>query len=274
LWLGPGLGAAAMTGTGAGAGAEPPPGDGAGPRPEAGAEPSPGTSEAGAGPGVRAGVPVGAALATGGGDGSLLSVVARVNLTTGSGEIKYVNPVRTGRLSPLREDSPTVIRLLRRDGGLLDEYPVPVRLNSELLPSDDRVGIVAALIPAAPAATTVELLIAGRVVDTFHGGPPPAPVTMAYAPTAAAGAEGVPLRLDRPLQGNQTYAVQVSDDHGATWRTVGVGLREPVFVLDRTRIAPVGGDPATGGGPGDVDVRVITTNGFVSVTGRVQTFRV
>ena len=51
-----------------------------------------------------------------------------------------------------------------------------------------------------------------------------------------------------------SFAVQVSTDHGRTWQTVGVGLKEPSLTLDRSQFTP----------GQEIYVRVIATNGFTS----------
>jgi len=193
----------------------------------------------------------------------LVSVVATVNLTRDQGQIRYVNPVPGGQPSALEPDSPVVLRVLGPTGELLGNHPVGVRLNSELAAGDDRTGLVDVVIPVGARATGIELLIAGTVADSFSAaGTPPAVRALR---TVAADDEslGVALELDRSLEGNQTFSVQVSTDQGATWQTLGVGLREPFFTLDRTQFR----------GGQEVQVRIIATNGFTSTVVTSETFR-
>ena len=73
---------------------------------------------------------------------TLIHVVATVNLTRRQGKIEYVNPLSAGDASGLKPGSQVQIRLLRADETLLREYPVEVKLNSELGPEDDKEGLI------------------------------------------------------------------------------------------------------------------------------------
>jgi hypothetical protein len=120
------------------------------------------------------------------------------------------------------------------------------------------------VIPVDARATGIELLIAGTVADSFSAaGTPPAVRALR---TVAADDEslGIALELDRSLEENQTFSVQVSTDRGTTWQTLGVGLREPFFTLDRTQFRQ----------GQEVQVRIIATNGFTSTVVSSETFRV
>jgi hypothetical protein len=194
----------------------------------------------------------------------LVSVVATVNLTRKQGKIEFVHPVPNGRASVLEQDSPVVLRVKRADGISQRDYPVGVKLNSELSPGDDRTGLVDAVIAVDAAARVIELVIAGQVADTFHaGGSPP---TVGAVQRAANGGKELKsaLALDRTLEENHTYFVQVSTNGGKTWQTVAVGLKEPLFTLDRSQFRE--GE--------EVQVRVTATNGFESSVVTSETFRV
>jgi hypothetical protein len=180
----------------------------------------------------------------------VISVVGTVNLTKREGRIAFVNPVPNVRASPLESESPVVLRVKRDDDAVLGDFPVPVKLSSELSPGDDRTGVVDAVIPAPSNATIIELVIDGHVANTFQAGAPP-PVVRAVQPVAMNGKElRIGVEFDRELEERHTYAVQITTDNGATWQTVGVGLRDVPFTLDRRQL----GD--------EVQVRILTTNGF------------
>src|SRR6266542_858921 len=196
-------------------------------------------------------------------EGVLLSVVASVNLTKGRGSIAFVHPVPNLQASGIATKSSVVVRTKGEDDAPLDEFPVTVKLNSELGPEDDRTGLVDVVLPIHTDVRAIELEIEGKVVDTFRvGGGPPA--ARAVHPVAWEGPDRrVAVEFERAMEDTHTYAVQVSADGGRTWQTIGVGLREPTFTLDRSQY-PEGQE---------VQVRVITSNGLTSAVATSQPFR-
>lgn len=193
-----------------------------------------------------------------------VSVVAQVNLTRRLGEITFVNPVPN--LSPTgpAPGSPVVLRLATVDGAPLGEYPVPVKLNSELGPDDDQIGMVDALIRAEPGAAVLHLMIYGEVADTFRAaGTPPAVRAVRVVP-ASPGQLGIVADLEEPTAEGYTFIVQVSTDLGRTWQTVGVGLRDPSLTVDRSQFTP----------GQEIYIRVIATNGFTSSVVTSGAFRI
>jgi hypothetical protein len=86
---------------------------------------------------------------------------------------------------------------------------------------------------------------------------------------ALAGAVETPeptlhLRWEAPdASAGQRYIVQVSDDDGATWKTVAVGLAEPAVRLSRDEFT---GDTVT--------VRLLATTGTAATVVRTETVRV
>jgi hypothetical protein len=199
-----------------------------------------------------------------GDEGVLVSIVANVNLTTREGAIAYIHPVINLHATPAPEQSDVVIRTTRSDEASLDEFPVAVKLSSELAPDDDLIGLVDAVLPVSAEASTVELVIAGQVADSFRvGGPPPA-VRVVQPVALEDQALRVAVDLERELEETHTYAVQVSADRGQTWQTVGVGLRQPLFTLDRSQFAD----------GQELQIRVITTSGLASCTTTGEPFRV
>jgi hypothetical protein len=196
--------------------------------------------------------------------GTMISVVATVNLTKRRGKFQYVHPVPGVRISGVVDRSPVLLRLEQPGDTRPDEYAVEVRLNSELSPDDDREGLIDAVIPAAPTSGSLELIVDGEVVDTFRAPAEPPAIRGIRAIEADQARElRMAVYLDRPPEEGQSYAVQVSRDRGATWQTVAVGLQEPLFTLDRTQFQP--GE--------ELQVRVLATNGFATREIRYDAFR-
>ena len=207
----------------------------------------------------------------------LISLVGTVNLTRRSGSIRFVNPVTSLAAPPARPagaapdgesagpdgGTPVVLRIRQTDG-TARELPVTVRPPSELGPNDDRTGLVDAVVPAGPGPEAIELVVAGQVVDTFRpGGAPPALRAARHASTEA-GTFGLALDFDDGPRAGQTFAAQVSTDGGDSWQTIGVGLTEPLIQIDRSQFRP----------GQQVQLRIITTNGFTSSTADIQTIQV
>jgi hypothetical protein len=189
-----------------------------------------------------------------GAEGVLASVVATVNLTASSGAIAFVYPVTGLPASATNPDSAVVIRAAGAGDTVLDEFGVPVRLNSELEAGDEQQGLVSVILPLRPQTRALELVIRGQVADTFRvAGPPPG--VRAIQPRATHGRRlQVGVEFERPLEAGHTYAVQVSADGGRTWQTTGVGLTATTATVDT-------GNLRSGQ---EIRVRVITTNGTAS----------
>jgi hypothetical protein len=186
-----------------------------------------------------------------GAEGVLASVVATVNLTAGTGAISFVYPVTGVPASGTNPDSAVVIRAAGAGDTVLDEFGVPVRLNSELEARDEQQGLVSVILPLRPQTRALELVIRGQVADTFRvAGPPPG--VRAIQPLATHGRRlQVGVEFERPLETGHTYAVQVSADGGRTWQTTGVGLTGTTVSVDTGSLRP----------GQEIRVRVITTNG-------------
>jgi hypothetical protein len=194
----------------------------------------------------------------------LVSVVATVNLTTGQGKIRYVNPLPDGRPSGIEQKSPVVVRALGGQGENLHEYPVQVNLYSELSQEADREGLVNAVIPTSPEARVLELVVAERVADRMNVGGAPPMVRGVQRVSAPDKELTIALALDKELPDGHTFSVQITTDHGRTWQTVGVGLKEPVFTIDRSQF-PAGVE---------LQVRVLATNGLSNSIVTTELFRV
>ncbi|MER5360131.1 hypothetical protein [Streptomyces sp. NPDC002785] len=81
---------------------------------------------------------------------------------------------------------------------------------------------------------------------------------------AGEGAFKLDLDFDQAPQPGHTFATQVSTDAGRTWQTIGVGLKNPAITVDRSQF-PRGTQ---------VQLRVISTNGFTSTTSDIESFQV
>jgi hypothetical protein len=121
------------------------------------------------GPGPEpAGVPAAA-------DGTVISVVATVNLTRSTGRIEYVHPVPNSTPTAPDPDSPYALRVLTAAGAVLAEVPVPVKPSSDEDVDQDRTGLVDAVLAAGAGAAAVELRHGDRVLDTYRSAGAPAP---------------------------------------------------------------------------------------------------
>ena len=202
--------------------------------------------------------------------GQFINVVGTVNLTRGTGKIKYVNPVGSVLVPEAAEGSRVRVRVRGADGGVIQEYPAAVKINTCSDPRRDEKGLVDMAIPFQPEARALELVVDGNVVDTYRAAAPPPAITnirrrapgLAEAADASAPDDLLAFEWDvaggaealADAAGSVTYNVQVSTDGGSTWQTVAVGRTTPDANIDRTQF-PEGGA---------VMVRVIATNGFDS----------
>lgn len=194
----------------------------------------------------------------------LVSVVGVVNLTERQGHIRYVNPLEEGTEYGIGRESPVILRATGPGGSILGEYPLRVKLNSELLPADDRVGVVDAALMLDKTTTSLELLVGGQLADSMPvGGTRPAPRALRVAPERAGNELSLALEAVTGAAENHRYSVQISGDGGKTWHTAAVGLTEPRFTIDRSQFKP--GD--------EVQVRVLVTNGLETAVASTETIR-
>jgi hypothetical protein len=177
-----------------------------------------------------------------------VSVVATVNLTTPSGMIRHVTPLEHRR-APKDVGENAVLRVSAASGEAIGEFPVAVRLDSEIAEGEDLRGIIDAIIDVDPAARLVELVVGGKVVDRQSiGGALP----QMRPPRIESAREGLRVTGEAEQAEGVTYAVQVSTDGGRSWQTVALGLKTPSTEIDRRQFAP----------GQRVRVRVIATNGL------------
>jgi hypothetical protein len=127
-------------------------------------------------------------------------------------------------------------------------------------------GVVDVVLPTPEDAASIELLVDGQVVDSYPVGGEPARVgELVRADREAAGPGATPggtleLRWAVPAAPpGQRYIVQVSDDTGAIWQTVAVGLTEPAITLTADDLK---GD--------EVTVRILATTGSGTTVVRTE----
>lgn len=245
----------------------------------------------------------GGAMPTGG----TIHVVATLNVTRQTGELRHVLPVtavppgqtplasgRPRRTSRADRGPQVALRVFGRGDTPIGEFVAPFIADACRDPGDDVTGSIDAFLAGASAATRLELVLDGTVVDTFMPGAAPGAVANIRASAPANRTRGGAVRARRvggaapegdadpivtwtpsaaPRRGavrkavraggaaaapvaDTQYTVQVSVDAGATWQTVGFALKTPQVRIDRAVL----GDAET------VKVRVTATSGFTSTT--------
>lgn len=192
----------------------------------------------------------------------LIHVVATVNLTTQTGKIEFVNPLSSGEASPLTPGSPVLIWALRVTYQLLREYPVDVKLNSELGPGDEKTGLIDAALSVDPEARILQLVIAGRIADTFQAAAQAPAGTVSSQVTVEKDAVHLTWQPGAQAEPKHTYTVQASSDGGKTWYTLGVGLTDPSIRIDRHQFES----------GREVKLRVLATDGFTQSVVSSETF--
>lgn len=201
-----------------------------------------------------------------------MRLIAALNLTRTSGSITAVLPTASGGDAPARSAEPyeTTVRILDANGAILDERPVLFQRSVIEDPNEDVTGVVDVVLPTLEGAASIELLVDGQVLDSYPVGGEPAPVgELVRADREAAAPGGTPggtlnLRWAVPhAPPGQRYIGQVSDDGGATWRTVAVGLAEPAVTLTPDDLK---GDQVT--------VRILATTGSSTTVVRTDTIQV
>ncbi|MET3721825.1 hypothetical protein [Arthrobacter sp. UYEF21] len=233
--------------------------------------PAGGGAGGGAGPGSGTGgrpdqripnVPLGTRVAPGAiptagtrsaGSGAPVHVVAQLNFTRRTGSIDFVNPVPNLGVSARSEGS-RVGLLLRSSSGAASEIRAAYRINSDIEPGDDEVGLVDTVVSVPADTSVIELTIDGAAVAEFRPGPEPSAPPHGLRLNAAAGRLSVTQRLDGSPHPGHRFTVQTSPDGGRTWQTVAVGLTEP-------RVDLIGEAYEPGK---ELLVKVIATNGLTA----------
>ncbi len=197
-----------------------------------------------------------------------MRLIAALNLTDRTGEVVSVLPAEADPAAgpvPVDAAAGVSVRFVDAAGEELDELRVEFRRSVCESPADEVTGVVDTVLAPPARAAAVQLLLHGEVVDTQPIGGATADVGPRIglgSTDRGPGADGrLELRWPAPAEApDQRYAVQVSEDGGVSWRTVGVGLREPAVTL------------STGDYPGDrVEVRLLATTGTASAVLRTET---
>jgi hypothetical protein len=224
-------------------------------------------------PAGAGGGPTAAALAGAeGAESSGMRLIAALNVTDTSGTITAVLPDSGGDEASAGEAEPydVTVRVRDTDGEIIEERPVAFQRSTCEDPGDDVTGVVDVVLPTFEGAASIEVLVDGEVVDSYPIGGEAAPLgELVRAEEEAAGPGEAPsraleLRWEAPeAPPGQRYIVQVSDDAGASWRTVAVGLSEPAVTLPP--------DELTGD---EVTVRILATTGSGTTVVRTDTVQV
>jgi hypothetical protein len=205
-------------------------------------------------------------------------VVALVNLTKNAGKIQFVSPIpevlEAASGGAGAGPAEFTVRFLKQDRSVIQDYPAPFFPDTCTDVSTDKTGIVDVQVPAPRDAVSIELVYNSKVLDSFVAGGKPSPlkdiVVQGGGQAGLALATGTPTNpviswtdtgashggaaglLDAATNVGPTYIVQLSTDDGQTWKTIGMGLRDPQVTVDRRLLQ----------GASQVMVRVTATNGF------------
>jgi hypothetical protein len=208
----------------------------------------------------------------GGSEPSDVRIIASLNLTRTTGSITSVLP-GTGAAhssAAVESDEDVRVRVRDEDGAVIDERPASFTRSACEDPADDVTGVVDVAVPSSAAAASVEIVVNGQVVDVHPvGGGTVAVGELVHPEPALAGAgetaeRTMHLRWEAPdAPAGQRYIIQVSEDDGATWKTVAVGLAEPAVRLSRDEFTA-----------DSVTVRLLATTGTGTAVVRTETVRV
>lgn len=194
-----------------------------------------------------------------------IHVVATLNVTGGTGEIRHVTPqpaavaatapqatrraARSARGGTAAGPSVSV-RVYGKNDRLLGDHPAPFIPDSCLDPGDDTTGAIDTFVAGGAAATRLELVLDGTVVDTFTPAPAPAAVTNIRGRAPAAGPRGAARGAVRGA-----VAGTAADDDGAdpvlTWTAVGTRGARGARGAARAGAARGGAAPAAEAAGGD-----------------------
>ena len=167
--------------------------------------------------------------------GDFVNVVAAVNLTKHTGTIRYINHVRKATVPATQANQIAAIQLRDKTGKVIRSVATSVRLDSDLAPGDDKIGLVQVVMPVDAAAARVELLVAGKILN--------ARAISVHAPTVSqlkltpeklpcgTGTQTVLTWLGADADKDAlTYLVQMSNGRDA-WDTLSLGLKSSRLVL-------------------------------------------
>jgi hypothetical protein len=192
--------------------------------------------------------------------GSFVHVVAIIDLISGEGTIRYVNPANSAVASDAPPEKDVELAIFDRQHRQLFRTPVIVRRSSPEPDRSNAVGLIQAYLPRMPGTNSVALIFKGKEISRYEGGEMPeaksagARFALALAGDAADRKRSLAINelAGRPPAAGVTYSVQVKPDNGGYWHTIAVGRPTPEIVLDRNQFA--GANKAT--------IRVLRTTGF------------
>jgi hypothetical protein len=142
-----------------------------------------------------------------------LNVVGTVNYTVRKGTIDVVQAL-TGERMPAGTDERARLQLVNDNGTVIGTFPARVKLETCRDEGDDETGIIDSFLPIDERAARVDLLIGQDTVASKR---------------ARAGAGPAGFAAPPP----PSFTVQLSDDDGATWQTVAIGLPRPEYPVRR-----------------------------------------
>lgn len=192
--------------------------------------------------------------------GSFVHVVATVNKTAGDGKIMYVNPSDSTIASDAAPDKDVELAAYDSNEKEIYREPVVVRRSSDEPDRPHDVGLIQADLPRMPKMKSVRLLLKGKEISRYEGGPKLPGLagagTLGLALGGTAATNRRPLKINelagtQPVEG-VTYSVQVRPDNKDTWDTIAVSRPTPDVEVDRNQFA--GAKRAT--------IRVLRTTGF------------
>jgi translation initiation factor IF-1 len=185
-------------------------------------------------------------------EGRFVNIIASLNLSKGTGKILYVNHVQRAMVPTMAVEPHVSIRLLDRSNSMLGEYPVWVRMDTDIPKGEDQTALIEGPIPDLPNAGAVELLLNDKLLDRLVV-PVRAPVV---SNLKAVGPRGGIVQLVWEASSADrmklTYLVQISSDAGKTWNTAAVGLSEPRLEINLEKT----------GAPLASQARVIANDGY------------
>jgi hypothetical protein len=204
-------------------------------------------------------------------DAPVVRLIAAVNLTRASGSITAILPFGGEDEADAASGAfphDVTIRVRDARGNVLDERPVRFVPSACEDPDEDVTGVVDTDVPTPAGAASIEVLVDGEVVDSRPVGGEAVPVgellSLDEDSTGGAALDMLELRWNGPdAPSAQRYIIQISEDEGASWRTVAVGLTEPAVSLRRDELAS-----------DEITVRVLTTTGSGDTEVRTDTVRV
>lgn len=195
--------------------------------------------------------------------GSYVHVVATLNVETGEGHIRYVNPVEKVLETDAAPD--LAAKLIAKDasGETLYEGNVVLRKSSSEQGQSNDVRLIQADVPKFEGMSVLELTYRDRTVARYVAGALPVQadpggmtLSLDAAPPEAANRRVMTvgeLAETAPVSGI-TYTVQVRPEGHQAWSTIAVGRPTPKLEIDRNQFP----------GASRADVRVLRTDGFNS----------